>query len=82
MVSVYPTMATSSLNFSLSDNNSEFFWAVIINQSGDIVKKQQFQAVNGITKYALATDNLPAGYYFLQIFNEKDKSKITKFIKQ
>ncbi|MEO6813444.1 MAG: T9SS type A sorting domain-containing protein [Ginsengibacter sp.] len=81
LVSVYPTMATSFLNFSLSDNKSESFWAVVINGSGAVVKKQQFKAVNGITKYTLNTNNLPAGYYWLKVLNEKGDSKTTKFFK-
>ena len=82
LVSVYPTMATSFLNFSLSDNKSESFWSVIINQSGAVVKKQQFQAVNGITKYTLNTNNLPSGYYWLKVVNERGGLKTAIFFKQ
>lgn len=82
LVSIYPTTVNSSLNFSLSDNRNESFWAAIINESGAIVKKQQFQAVNGITKYIINADNLPAGVYWLQIFNRKGNSKTAKFFKQ
>lgn len=82
LVSVYPTRVTSSLNFSLSDSRNESFWAAIINGLGAIVKKQQFQAVNGITKYIINTDNLPTGVYWLQVFNGKGNSKTAKFFKQ
>lgn len=82
LISVYPTTVNSSLNFSLSDNRNESFWAVIINLSGTIVKKQQFQAVNGITKYIINADNLPAGVFWLQVFNRKGNSKTAKILKQ
>lgn len=82
LVSIYPTTVNSSLNFSLSDNRNESFWAAIINESGAIVKKKQFQAVNGITKYIINADNLPAGVYWLHIFNRKGNSKTAKFFKQ
>lgn len=82
LVSVYPKMAASSLNFSLSDNKSESFWAVIVNVSGAIVKKQQFHAVNGITKYVINTNNLPTGYYWLQVSNGNENPETSKFFKQ
>jgi hypothetical protein len=82
LVSVYPTVATSSLNFSLSDNKSESFWAVIVNVSGAIVKKQQFHAVNGITRYIINTNNLPTGYYWLQVSNGNENPETSKFFKQ
>jgi hypothetical protein len=82
LVSVYPTMATSSLNFSLSDNKDESFWAAIVSGSGAVVKMQQFQAVKGITKYVINTNSLPSGFYWLQVYNGKGDSKTSKFFKQ
>lgn len=82
LVAVYPTIANSSLNFSLSDNKDETIWAVILNESGRALRKQQFQAVSGVTKNTLNTNDLPTGYYWLKVINEKGDSKTTKFFKQ
>lgn len=80
--SVYPTMVTSVLNFTLANNTIEPVWATIINGAGAVVKKEQFQAVNGITKYVINADNLPAGFYFLKVFNGRGNLKTTKFFKK
>ena len=82
LVSIYPTMVASSLNFSLSDNRNESFWAAIINASGAVMKKEQFQAVSGITKYVINSNSLSSGFYWLQVYNEKGDSKNAKFFKQ
>lgn len=82
LISVYPAMVNSTLNFSLSDNRNESFWVSIINELGAFVKQHQFQAVNGITKYIINADNLPTGVYWLQVSNRKGNSKTAKFFKQ
>ena len=81
LISVYPTRVSATLNFSLSDNRNESFWATIINASGAILKKQQFQSVNGITQYTINTNNLPSGFYWLKLHNERGGLKSSKFIK-
>ncbi|MEO6869523.1 MAG: T9SS type A sorting domain-containing protein [Ginsengibacter sp.] len=82
LIEVYPTIAHSSLNFSLSDNKDETIWAVILNESGRVVSKKQFQAVSGVTKYTLNTNDLPTGFYWLKVINESGGFKTSKFVKQ
>ena len=82
LISVYPTMVTSSLNFSLSNNKVEPFSAVIINGLGAVVKKQQFQGANGVAKFVLKANNLSSGYYWLRVSNGKGEVRTARFIKQ
>jgi hypothetical protein len=82
LLSVYPTIASTSLNFSLANNTDETIWAVIVNGSGKIVGKQQYKGFKGITRYQITTDNLPGGFYFLQVANGKGNSQSIKFIRQ
>jgi hypothetical protein len=82
LVAVYPTIVHSSLNFSLSDNKDETIWAFILNESGRVLRKQRFQAVSGVTKYTLNTNDLPTRYYWLKVINESGRFKTSKFLKQ
>ena len=80
--SVYPTMVAAELNFTLANNTTEPIWATIINGNGATIKKEQFHAVNGIIKYTINANTLPAGFYFLQVFNGRGNLKTVKFIKK
>ncbi len=82
LVSVYPTIATDAINFSVSNAENETFRAIVIDQRGIIVKEQKHQAPKGLYYYNFRVDNLPSGYYLLQVLNEKGEIKTAKFIKQ
>lgn len=82
LISVYPTIVTYSINFSLSNNDNETFYAVIINQSGSIVKNKKLQVPKGLSNYNFETSDLPSGYYWLQVINEQGDLRTTKFVKQ
>ncbi len=82
LVSVYPTIVRSSINFSLSNSINETFYAAIINQSGSIVKNKKLQVPKGLSNYNFETGDLSSGYYWLQILNDKGEVKTEKFIKQ
>jgi hypothetical protein len=82
LLKVYPTVVNRSINFTLSNGQTETFSVAIINQSGVILRQQKLAANRGISNYNFQTDNLPAGIYFLQVVNEKGDLRTTKFIKQ
>ncbi len=81
LVSVYPTIVKSSINFSLSNSDNETFRVVIINQSGSIVKNKKLQIPKGLSNYNFETSDLPSGYYWLQVLNGQDDLRTAKFIK-
>ncbi len=82
LLTVYPTVVNSSINFTLSNGQTETFTAFIINQSGVILRQQKLSANRGISNYNFQTNNLSAGVYFLQVVNEKGELTTAKFIKQ
>ncbi|MBA3674947.1 MAG: T9SS type A sorting domain-containing protein [Chitinophagaceae bacterium] len=82
LVSVYPTIATNAINFSVTNGENETFRAMVVDQRGIIVKEQKHQAPKGLSYYNFRVDNLPSGYYLLQVLNEKGEIKTAKFIKQ
>ncbi len=82
LVSVYPTIATNAINFSVTKSDNETFRAMVVDQRGIIVKEQKHQAPKGLSYYNFRVDNLPSGYYLLQVLNEKGEIKTAKFIKQ
>lgn len=79
---VYPTIVSSSLNFILVNNIAEPVMVTIINGGGTIIKKLQFQSINGINRFAINTNHFSAGIYFLQISNGKRNLKTAKFIRK
>ncbi|MEO6000456.1 MAG: T9SS type A sorting domain-containing protein [Chitinophagaceae bacterium] len=82
LLKVYPTVVNSFINFTLSNGQTESFAAVIINQSGSILRQQKLAANRGISNYNFQANNLPAGLYFLQVINAKRELATAKFIKQ
>ncbi len=82
LISVYPTIVKSSINFSLSNSDNETFSAVIINQSGSIVKNKKLQVSKGLSNYNFETGDLSSGYYWLQVINDLGDLRTTKFVKQ
>ncbi len=82
LVNVYPTIATNVINFSGTNGENETFRAMVVDQRGSIVKEQKHQAPKGLSYYNFQIGNLPSGYYFLQVLNEKGEIKTSKFIKQ
>jgi hypothetical protein len=82
LISVYPTIVTYSINFSLSNSDNETFRAVIINQSGSIVKNKKLQVPKGLSNYNFETGDLSSGYYWLQVINDLGDLRTTKFVKQ
>ncbi|MEO7522830.1 MAG: T9SS type A sorting domain-containing protein, partial [Ferruginibacter sp.] len=82
LVSVYPTVATDAINFSVTNGENETFRAMVVDQRGIIVKEQKHQAPKGLYYYNFRVDNLPSGYYLLQVLNERGEIKTAKFIKQ
>lgn len=82
LVSVYPTIVKSSINFSLSNSDNETFHAMIINQSGSIVKNKKLQVPQGLSNYNFDTGDLSSGYYWLQVINDLGDLRTTKFVKQ
>lgn len=82
LVNVYPTIATNVINFSVTNGENETFRAIVVDQRGSIVKEQKHQAPKGLSYYNFRVDNLPSGYYLLQVSNEKGEIKTAKFIKQ
>lgn len=81
LISVYPTVVTSNLKISMSNDKNESFSAVILNASGSVVKKQQLQAVKGIARFNMNTSNLSNGFYLLHVFNANGDSKTARFLK-
>ncbi len=81
LIAIYPTIVTSSVNFTLSSADNKTFYATIINQSGISVKKIKLQVPKGLSYYSLQAGGLPPGYYWLQILNEQGEVKTEKFIK-
>lgn len=79
---VFPTVVSSSLNFTISNDEAETITAAIINQSGVVVRQQKFDSVRGISNYNVGTSNLPGGFYFLQVANTEGEKSIAKFLKQ
>lgn len=82
LVSVYPTITTNAFNFSVTNVENEIFGAMVVDQRGIIVKEQKHQAPKGLSYYNFSVDNLPSGFYLLQVLNEKGEIKTAKFIKQ
>ncbi len=82
LISIYPTIVTYSINFSLSNSDNETFLAAIINQSGSIVKNKTLQVPKGLSNYNFETSDLSSGYYWLQVLNGQDDLRTAKFIKQ
>jgi hypothetical protein len=82
LIAIYPTIVTSSANFTLSSADNKTFYATIINQSGVSVKKIKLHVPKGLSYYSLQTNGLPPGYYWLQVLNEQGEVKTEKFIKQ
>lgn len=82
LVSVYPTIATDAINFSLTNGENETFLAMVVDQRGIIVKEQKHQTPKGLSYNNFQIGNLPSGYYLLQVLNEKGEIKTAKFIKQ
>jgi hypothetical protein len=82
LIAIYPTIVTSSANFTLSSADNKTFYATIINQSGVSVKKIKLQVPKGLSYYSLHRSDLPPGYYWLQVLNELGEVKTEKFIKQ
>ncbi len=82
LVSVYPTIVGNTINFSVTNNDVENFRALIIDQRGIILKEEKYQAPKGLSYYNFQLNNLPQGYYLLQVLNDKGEIKTAKFIKQ
>lgn len=82
LLEAYPTMVNLSLNFSISDDKDETFFAVIVNQNGSVLQEKKLQAFKGVTSFNLKMNNLSTGYYWLKVFNERGNSKTVKFFKQ
>jgi len=82
LLKVFPTVVNSSINFTFSNNQNETFSAVVINQSGAILRQQKLAAIRGLSNYNFQTNNLPAGLYFLKVINAKGELTTAKFIKQ
>lgn len=82
LTSVYPTLVSATLHFSLANDRNENFRAVIVNGAGKVVKSREFQAVNGITKYTMPTADLSHGYYWLRVLDGRGNADIGKFLKQ
>ncbi len=82
LVNVYPTIVSGNINFSVISSDKETFRAIILDQRGIIIKEQQNQAPKGLSNYNIQMGNLPAGYYWLQVTNDKGEVKTEKFIKQ
>lgn len=77
LLAIYPTIVTSSANFTLSSADNKTFYATIINQSGVSVKKIKLKVPKGLSFYSLQTSGLPPGYYWLQVFKmSREKSKL------
>lgn len=81
LVSVYPTLITNSIYFSLSNSENETFHAIIINQTGSIVKSKYLEAPKGLSNYNFPTSDLPSGYYWLLVLNNQNESRKTAFVK-
>jgi hypothetical protein len=82
LINVYPTIAVSSINFSITNSINEIFHAVIISQSGRIIKNKNLQVPKGLSNYNFETADLPPGYYWLKVMSDLGDSRTTKFVKQ
>lgn len=82
LLPIYPTVVTKNLNFSLANNKDERFQALIVNGEGNIVRKQQFWAINGIARFKMTTHDLTSGYYWLRVITGKGKVSTQAFLKQ
>ena len=82
LTSVYPTIATSNINFSIANNNNEKLSILIINQSGNIVKQKDLMVPKGLSNYNIEVNALPRGYYWLEIINNQKNLRTAKFLKQ
>lgn len=82
LIDVYPTIATSSINFSITNSTNKTYHVAIINQSGCIIKNKNLQVPKGLSNYNFETGNLPPGYYWLKVINETGDSRTSKFVKQ
>ena len=82
LVAVYPTIVTSYINFSLSNSDDETFRTIIINQSGSIIKNKILRTPKGLSYYNFNTNDLPPGYYWLQVLNAQGNLRTAIFVKQ
>jgi hypothetical protein len=80
--SLYPTIVSDNFTFTVTDEVSESFRSMIIDQRGALIKVQQHRTINGISNYDLDASQLPAGYYLLKIVNEKGNSGTARFLKK
>lgn len=80
--SIYPTIVSNNFIFTVTDNGSEPFRSMIIDQQGALIKVQQHRTINGTSNYDLDASQLPAGYYLLKIVNEKGNSGTARFLKK
>lgn len=53
----------------------------IYNQMGQIVLKKEIRTISSQVSVPLSTNELPAGTYFLKVFNSRDESEILKMVK-
>lgn len=82
IISVYPTITNSTVSFNLSTSERAICQARIINQNGIPVKWMQLQVPQGLFIYSFQTGDLPRGYYWLQVINEKEEVETKSFLRQ
>lgn len=77
----YPNPVTDKVYIELSEKNTyHSFDLKIRNTSGQVVFEKTFSQINNNIKLQINVNYLPAGLYFIHLFNGK-KSKFGKFIK-
>lgn len=76
-VSLFPNPATDFINIQLNDNFNEITYQIFDNQGKMVMNNQLSEASN----YRIDLQNMPAGIYYLKIYNQ-NRIKTIKFIRK
>ncbi len=82
LLSVYPTIVSDVLHFSVVSDHVQAFTASIVSQGGIIMKSKMLSISAGSSNFDFKVDNFSPGLYLLLILNDKKEKMISRFIKQ
>jgi uncharacterized repeat protein (TIGR01451 family) len=78
---VYPNPFTSDASLTIANNKAQIILMTISDITGKEIMQKQFHLPEGISRYRIRTDGLPAGMYFLNIHSEQINRTI-KIVKE
>ncbi len=81
-ISLYPTIATSTVNIAFETNNCVNIYLQIINTNGQIVDTKNMKSANGANVFCYDCSKLDKGIYFINFSSNGELNATMKFNKQ